>query len=112
MFALILALAITTSNRLPIVEVCEINETPSVKQVILYRWMWLSGGRSHHVAQWWIIRSDPLVERHGDRWRITSEGRRFEARSLRRTKTAVDPEILDRTKLREEDRKPYICSPH
>jgi hypothetical protein len=108
-FLLIIAL---TAPRLPIVEVCEINETPTIRQIILYRWTWLPTGRSHHVSQWWIVQTEPIIERRHGMWLVSSEGRRFIVRSLRRTRTQHDPEILDREKLNEENRKPYLCSPN
>lgn len=108
MLALLLAIAISTSTPLPHVEVCEINETPTIKQVILYRWMWLPTGRSHHVSQWWIIHNEPLVQRRNGMWLVASEGRLFTARSLRRTTTPHDPELRDRDKLHEESRRVYI----
>ena len=107
MITIILTIALT-SPRLPIVEVCEINTTPTIRQIILYRWTWLPEGRSHHVAQWWIAKDEPIAERRGGKWCISSEGRRFVARSLRRTRTEYDPEILDREKLNEESRRAYI----
>lgn len=110
--ALLLALTLTAGESLPAVDVCEINTTPSIRQVILYRWMWIPTGRSHHVAQWWIVTSEPLIERHGNRWLVSSEGRRFYARTLRRTETKHDPEFKDRDNLIEEDRRPYLCLPH
>lgn len=108
MLAFLLALSLTAGESLPIVEVCEINETPTIRQVILYRWTWLPCGRNHHVAQWWIIKTEPAIERRHGMWIVSSEGKRFIARSLRRTRTRYDPEILDRKKLHEENRKPYL----
>lgn len=107
MFALLLSAALSLPT-LPIVEVCEINETPTIRQIILYRWMHLSSGRSHYVSQWWIITREPLIERRGGMWTIQSDGRRFVARTLRRTTTPHDPEILDRKKLPEINRRAYI----
>ena len=107
MITLLLAIAISAPKPV-VVDVCEINDMRHVKQVILYRWTWLLSGRSHHVSQWWIINKPPKVERLGDRWLIESEGRRFIARTLRRTTTQHDPEIADRRKLHEGDRKEYI----
>jgi hypothetical protein len=112
MTAFIIALALSARDPLPHVDVCEINNTPTIRQIILYRWTWLPGGRSHHVAQWWSVGVDPIVERRGDIWMISSEGRRFTCRTLRRTETPYDPEVLDRKKLNEADRNPYICLPH
>ena len=109
MIALLLAIALTAPSPIPHVEVCEINTTPTIRQVILYRWTWLPTGRSHHVAQWWSINSEPIIERRGDKWLVSSEGRRFTCRTLHRTETTVDPEVLDRKKLNEQDREPYIC---
>jgi hypothetical protein len=108
MIALILTLALTARDPLPIVEVCEINTTPTIRQIILYRWTWLPTGRSHHVSQWWIINQAPIVQRQGGMWLISSEGKRFICRSLRRTTTPLDPEVLDRDKLPEDSRKAYI----
>lgn len=112
MIALILAIALTAPSQLPHVDVCEINTTPTIRQVILYRWTWLPEGRSHHVAQWWLIDSEPIVERRNGMWLVSSEGKRFVARTLRRTTTRHDPEVMDRKKLNEADREPYICLPH
>jgi hypothetical protein len=108
MTALILAIALTFRPSLPHVDVCEINTTPTIRQIILYRWTWLPTGRSHHVAQWWSIGKDPEVKRIGDRWLVISEGRRFTCRTLHRTETQHDPEVLDRRKLNEADRIEYI----
>lgn len=110
-------MAITAGESLPVVDVCEINKTPHLRQVILYRWMWLPNGRSHYVSQWWKIEGEPeeggpLIERRGNRWLVSSEGRRFYARTLRRTETNHDPEYKDRDNLIEEDRRPYLCLPH
>ena len=107
MTALILTIALSIPT-LPIIEVCEINQSPVVRQMILHRWTWLPEGHSHHVSQWWIIRSEPTIERRCGMWLVSSEGKRFVARSLRRTRTPRDPEILDRKKLNEMDRKAYL----
>ena len=112
MLAILLAIVLSVSPVADIeVDVCEINTTTNFRQVILYRWTWAPAGRSHHVAQWWITKSEPTVTRIGERWMVESDGRLFIARSLRRTKTQFDPEISDRKKLHEGDRKPYLCVP-
>lgn len=110
MITILLVIALSTP-RTPVVEVCEINRTPVVYQVILWRWMWLPTGHSHHVSQWWIIRSKPDVRRQNGMWLVSSEGRRFIARSLRRTETWYDPEMLDQGNLATEDRKEYAVGP-
>lgn len=108
MIAMLLTIALSAQPKLPIVEVCEINTTPTLRQIILYRWTWLPSGRSHHVSQWWIVNDEPTIERRGGVWLVSSEGRRFVARSLRQTKTQHDPEMLDREKLPENCRRAYI----
>jgi hypothetical protein len=112
MIALILTLALTARDPLPIVEVCEINTTPTIRQIILYRWTWLpTVVRSHRVSQWWIVKTEPTIERRHGMWLVSSEGRRFIVRSLRRTRTQYDPEVLDRSKLSEDSRRAYIETP-
>ena len=106
MITILLTLA-TFAPALPAVEVCEINTTPNFRQVILRRWHRLGAVNGHRVAQWWIAKDKPTVERIGDRWRVRSEGRVFIARSVRRTETVGDPEMLDREIVRECDRVPY-----
>lgn len=108
MIAIFLAIAITVREPLPLVDVCEINQTRHIKQVILYRWSWLSCGRGHHVSQWWTFNDDPDVQPLGDYWIVSSEGRRFLAKRVRKTETPYDPEVLDRKKLNEADRIEYI----
>lgn len=95
----------------PVVEVCEINTTPKFRQVILRRWNRLGAVNGHRVSEWWIAKDEPVIERIGDRWRVRSEGREFIARSLRRTETVGDPEMIDRAIVAECDRVPYGVSP-
>jgi hypothetical protein len=108
MTALILALALTFRPSLPHVDVCEINTTPTIRQVILYRWTWLPSGQFASCRTVVVDRQRPKVKRIGDRWLVISEGRRFTCRTLHRTETQHDPEVLDRRKLNEADRIEYI----
>jgi hypothetical protein len=108
MIAAILAIALSTREPLPIVDVCEINRTGnSLRQVIIYRWQSSPSGRDHYVSQWWSISSEPLIERRGGVWMVQSEGRQFLAKRVWRTETLADPEVQDRRRLREDDRTPY-----
>jgi hypothetical protein len=90
------------------IEVCEINTTPQFTQVILRRWHRLGAVNGHRVAQWWIAKESPAVERIGERWRVRSEGREFWARSVRYTRTVEDPEKVERALVSECDRVPYM----
>ena len=109
MIAILLTLA-TFAPSLPTVEVCEINTTPNFQQVILRRWHRLGAVNGHRVAQWWIAKESPTVERIGSRWRVRSEGREFLARSVRYTRTMEDPEMTDRALVSECDRVPYVSA--
>ena len=106
MITILLTLA-TFAPSAPFVEVCEINTTPQFRQVILRRWHRLGAVNGHRVTQWWIAKDEPTIERIGNRWRVRSEGREFIARSIRRTETVGDPEMVDREIVRECDRVPY-----
>jgi len=107
MIILLLALALT-AHTLPIVDHCEINQTPGVRQVILWRFTHLSSGHSHRVAQWWIISRDPLVTRRDGLYVVRSEGREFLARRVDWTQTPRDPELADRDALGEDQRRGYL----
>jgi len=107
MIALLLALA-TFAPPATVVDVCEINTTPHFKQIILRRWHRLGHVNGHQVTEWWIVQSDPMIERVGGRWVVRSEGREFFARSVRWTETANDPERDERRILHECDRVPYL----
>lgn len=107
MIAALLAIALTARDPLPIVDVCEINTTGHLRQVVLYRWHWSPQGKSHRVSQWWEIVTEPIVSRRGGVWHVQSCGREFLARTLRRTTTAVDPEVADRSAVGVDDRMPY-----
>jgi len=106
MIALLLTLA-TFAPLPPIIEVCEINTTPSFTQVILRRWHRGGAVNGHRVTEWWMAKQPITVQRAGGVWMVQSEGREFYARSLRRTETANDPEVEDRKIVGEEDRMPY-----
>ena len=110
MIAILIILA-TFAPLPPTVEVCEINTTPSFQQVILRRWHRLGAVNGHRVAQWWIAKESPTVERIGERWRVRSEGREFWCRSVRYTRTVEDPEMIDRAIVSECDRLPYLEVP-
>lgn len=101
-------IAATFAPPLPMVDVVEINETPSIRQVIFHRWYRLAEP-GHHVAQWQLIDRDrdPLIVWRGGRRIMYLDGRQFIVRSLRYTKTKSDPEVLDRGLLSEENRRPY-----
>jgi hypothetical protein len=107
MIALLLTLA-TFAPSPTVVDVCEINTTPNFRQVILRRWHRLGATHGHQVTEWWIVQSDPLIERAGGRWVVRSEGREFFARSIRYTDTPYDPEYRERRILHECDRVPYL----
>jgi hypothetical protein len=104
-----LFLTLATFAPLPqTIEVCEINTTPQFTQVILRRWHRLGAVNGHRVAQWWIAKESPTVERIGERWLVRSEGREFWCRSVRYTRTCDDPEMTDRAIVAECDRVPYM----
>lgn len=91
------------------VEVLEINETSTLRQVILWRWQFLATGHNHHVAQWFAIGEEkPVIRTSGNRIFVYVAGKRFLARSVRQTQTRIDPEVKDRQFLNECDRNPYF----
>ena len=106
MIAILLTLA-TFAPSPPVVEVCEINTTPVFTQVIIRRWHRLGAANGHRVTEWWIAKQPITVQRAGGVWMVSSEGREFYARSLRRTETTCDPEVADRKIVHECDREPY-----
>jgi len=106
MITLLLALA-TFAPSPPIIEVCEINTTPNFTQVILRRWHRGGAVNGHRVTEWWLAKQPITVQRAGGVWMVSSEGREFYARSLRRTETHNDPEVEDRKLVNECDRMPY-----
>ena len=85
------------------VEVCEVNQTPSFTQVILWRWQ----NGDHRVAQWWIVKGEMTVRRIDRDFLVRSEGQEFRCRSYRKTISDYDPEIRDRKRLKPENRLPY-----
>jgi len=94
------------------VEVLEINETSTLRQVILWRWQFLATGHNHHVAQWFVIGEEkPSIRPSGNRFLVCVAGKQFLVRSVRQTNTRVDPEMRDRQFLNECDRKPYFATP-
>lgn len=109
-FLLLLSL---TSPQLIEVDRVEINKTTSATssftQVILYRWTRLSTGSGYHVADWKI--ADPQATYHSGRhWvRYDDDGvmREIITKHLRRTKTDIDPELLDRSSLPQDLRRSY-----
>jgi hypothetical protein len=106
----VIALLITLATFAPsplTVEVCEINTTPNFTQVIIRRWHRGGAVNGHRVTEWWMAKQPITVQRAGGVWMVSSEGREFYARSLRRTETANDPEVADRKIVGEEDRMPY-----
>jgi hypothetical protein len=107
MIAILLTLATFAPSPL-VVDVCEINTTPNFRQIILRRWHRLGATHGHQVTEWWIVQSDPLIERAGGRWVVRSEGREFFARSIRYTDTPYDPEYRDRRILCPDNRVPYL----
>ncbi|GEM_PF-4811783 len=100
-------------DSLPCVDVVELNivyaedqmgsYAPRCQQVITWRW---SGGELH-VAEW-MIAGDFFTQGERAYWVNGQElyGCRF--RSVRKTHTLEDPEVLDRDELSPHDRVPYF----
>jgi hypothetical protein len=108
-----LALLVVFSMPPAPVQVCEINEyAPEgevvLRQVVLYRWH--PQLRKHHVAQWWLAKDEPQVQRRGDLYHVSSMGRTFTAMRVHRTTTKTDPELMDRRAFRETARTPLVES--
>jgi hypothetical protein len=125
-FAMILSVCLLTGGIMqpepPVADVCEINaiidrdgETERLRQVILWRWTGHPQHRGHRVAQWWLCRPEdpqPTITHHRGLYLIQHQGRTVRARSVRHTRTAHDPEELDRLRLPQDHRLPYIHDPN
>ena len=110
---MLLSLAVTTHgiNTIPIVEKVELNETGGIRQIILWTHENTGGEYKERVAQWWLVANEPLPE-HRDGWLVfRSRGVVFRTKRFYPTKTKLDPEVLDRDELRQEQRTPYFDIP-
>ena len=105
MMPLLLALVLS-SPQPPRVEVVEVNTYHSggrivLTQILLKRWLNLATGPSHYIEEWRLVAGDVQPYwRHGKRLIDvpTASGTiTIEVRSLRETKTAYDPEVLERS---------------
>jgi hypothetical protein len=104
MMPLLLALVLS-SPAPPRVEVVEVNTYHSggrivLTQILLKRWLNLSTGPSHYIEEWRLVAGDVQPYwRHGRRLIDvpTASGTiTIEVRSLRKSRTTYDPEVLER----------------
>jgi hypothetical protein len=104
MIPIILALVLS-SPAPPKAEVVEVNTYTQggrtiLTQIILKRWLNLSTGSSHYIEEWRLVAGDVQPYwRHGKRLIDvpTASGTiTIEVRSLRESRTAYDPEVLER----------------
>jgi len=104
MIALILALVLS-SPAPPKAEVVEVNTYHSggrviLTQILLKRWLNLATGPSHYIEEWRLVSGDVQPYwRHGRRLidvPTASGTLTIEVRSLRESRTAYDPEVLER----------------
>ena len=103
-----------------VVDVCELNHivgddgSVTFTQVILWRWYSRYPEEAgHHVSQWFACSSEPVLSMKGNRTIVrfrSNWGKCFEvsARTFRETRTAYDPEALDRDVWPISARRPYF----
>ena len=106
MIALIFVLVLS-SPAPPKAEVVEVNTYTQggrivLTQILLKRWLNLATGPSHYIEEWRLVAGDVQPYwRHGRRLidvPTASDGTiTIEVRSLRKTTTAYDPEVLERS---------------
>jgi len=105
MILLLLAIALTIAPQPPKAEVVEVNTYHSggrvvLTQILLKRWLRLATGPSHYIEEWKLVQGD--VQPYWKRGKRlidvpTASGTlTIEVRSLRETRTAYDPEVLER----------------
>jgi len=105
MIELLLACALTITPQPPKAEVVEVNTyhcdgRTILTQILLKRWLNLSTGSSHYIEEWRLVSGD--VQPYWKRGKRlidvpTASGViTIEVRSLRKTTTAYDPEVLER----------------
>jgi hypothetical protein len=102
---LLLAFALTVAPQPPRAEVVEVNtytqgERVILTQILLKRWLRLSTGPSHYIEEWRLVQGEVQPYWKQGKRLIdvpTASGTiTIEVRSLRETRTAYDPEVLER----------------
>jgi hypothetical protein len=105
MIAILLALVLS-SPQPPRAEVVEVNTYTQggrivLTQILLKRWLNLATGSSHYIEEWRLVSGDVQPYwRHGRRLidvPTASSVITIEVRSLRESRTAYDPEVLERS---------------
>ena len=120
MIALLLAFSLSLSpapirvERVELNHVYDANCEHSFDQLILRRWQRLTAGDGHYVTDWQTITEEnrlvirPLDDLTLITWNHEGEDYAILTLRVRETWTQFDPEVLDRKKLKPDDRRSYL----